>query len=223
MDLYPGPKSALDLWTKRAVERCRFSDPSIYFRDFQEAGTDLADVSGTGSQAIQATRGGTLLLQTGATASSKGGRIIEWNLHASNGFAPLEVGAASEFYFATRLKVTTAIDAQTEAAVYGSRSGGGPQLGVVGSVSATKFVAAGFSSGGNLVSNVNVDTSWHVLELWRYNSVTVFAVDGVPQASGNCYVAVAAPPVILCLNGTTATNRGLEVDALFIAGRRVTT
>lgn len=217
---FGGSRSLLDVWAARAQTRCGLTSPSPYFRDFLEDLSDQPDNSGTGSQSVQTTKGGVLLVQSGASASGVGGRILGYNLN--NSIAHADFGSSSVFYLAARMKVTTAVDAQTIAAFYGSRTADGPKIGVVGSVSTTKFVAGTFQSGGSLTSNVDIDTNWHTFEVWRYNSVTYLAIDDVLQASGNCYNTAGGPLAIYVTNGTTAANRGLSVDAVFCSVDRST-
>lgn len=211
-------KDLLRYFRSRAFSLCGFSLPAFYEREFSEDLSDQPENNAAGSQAVQTTQGGVLRLQSGATATGIGGRILSYNLNTAYGHVP--TGVSSVFYLASRMKLITTIDAQTILALYGSRGGGGPRIGAVGAASPTKFVASNFATGPDLVSNVNLDTSWHTFELWRVNSLTYFAVDGVIQASANSYISVAAPLAFYAQNGSTAANRGMDVDALLCAAER---
>lgn len=210
------------IWLQDAVSKCGFTNPVDYWRDMMEDLSDAADGGAPGTQAFDATLGGVLNLQSSTTSSTVIGRIFGYNLNTS--FAPFPAGATKGFYLAMRCKVPTAVDGQTILALYGSRGASGPRLGVNGSVSTTKFSAANFQNGGNLVSTVNIDTNWHNLVLYRPEggSLTYLSVDGETPVSANSYQDAASPLAVYAQNGATAANRQLLVDCITCIAQRYT-
>lgn len=203
-------------WLQDAVAKCGFTNPVDYFRDFLENLGDTDDSSLPATVTFDASPGGVLNLQTNTTANRAANWILGYGV--STTLAPFPVGATKGFYLAMRCKLGTAVNAETEVGMWGSRSAAGPVLGVKGSVSTAKFSASGFQNGGNLISTVNVDTNWHTMILYRPEggSLTYFAVDGETPVSANSYQTLFPTPIVLTAqNGpTTAANRQLLVDAI---------
>lgn len=214
-----GPSRGIDAesyWIERAAQRLSLapSQAASYFNHFATGRKDWTNsLAGTGANQNMNVAGGVIQLTSGATAASTGDLALgDGGTYFPNWFPN---GATKKWYLASRLRMTTAIDA---AAICGlsSRdwSTGALQLtlGVEGSVSAANWVLKG--GVGSLDSGVAVVTNtWAVLEAWRDGATTFMTVDLVTKATG----ALVHPSVdgglwLPCRNGATAAARTMQVD-----------
>lgn len=175
--------------------------------------TSFASGSGTLAPSVN-TIGGRSDVSSGATANSFYILATQPTL-----FGP---PASNRLYFGARVAVTTAIDAQTFAITGLQVSGFGADvaIGVCGSNSTTNFVLQYDSLdclGTFLSTGQAINTSFHVFELWtvadgKYHA----AVDGI-EISGSPVTPASPPATQLKMmadvrNGTTATNRNMQID-----------
>lgn len=110
-------------------------------------------------------------------------------------------GSSGEWAVVARIRIPTAVDANTSC-VFGFRTGAGILwAGVRGSQSTTKWsaIADGVGMTFSGTSGPNIDTNWHTLALVRKASVTTLYVDGVAVGSANIYPSI---PVGLNLDVT---------------------
>lgn len=211
------PLALEDLWRVRAQFLCGFTAPRFLFREFQEDLGDIGDNAGTGSQAYV---DGTIAeAASGATAASRGARILTYAIGGLTGPSTVPGGSSGVWYLATRFKLTTAVDAQAALRLAMRVGLTTNSWGFNGSISDTKY-SARFDNGPALVSTVSVDTAWHVLESWRVGGLTYLSVDGETPVSSNSYPSASGQMTIYAENGTTAANRAIQVDALITGTER---
>lgn len=171
---------------------------------------------GTGSFSPSTTSvGGQETATTGATANSTA-------LLATNATV-FGAPASNRFYFAARMAVTSAIDANTFAIV-GLQVNGFAQdiaMGVCGNSSTANYVVQydGTDCAGTLTptSVAYTNGTFHVFELWGIGSAAFrAAIDGI-EVPGSPFTQLSAPAGALRLmfdlrNGVTAATRTLSVD-----------
>lgn len=149
-------------------------------------------------------------LTTGATGSSSANLFNGVMLYLAEGTS------ASRFYWAFRAAVTTAVDANTVAAMV---NGGSCGIGVLGSVSTAKYVCD-FNNGDALLSSVDIDTAEHLFEVWRDGTTTYFSVDGETPVTGTgIFQTVADRFQWQVQNQGTAAARTIEVKSLVVVTR----
>lgn len=183
------------------------------------------DAGGTATW-VWSTNRTTVLGSSGATAASRG------QLHpfpATTGFPKHVANARTDpWYFAARFRVNTAVDAQARAMVglwtdnAAGVVGPGVGIGVFGPVSATEFQASILDAArANVVSvdcNAAIDTAWHYAVIWNDGTTVHVLLDGVEvgtTAASNLPTSFLAAGAWVD-NGTTAANRGIEVDYAYV-------
>ena len=175
----------------------------------------------TGAPAINVTeRGGVVTLPTGAGASSFA--VIfphgTTNIHIDN-------PQTTKWYIRSRVKMTTAVDAQASLYFGLSTAGGGNPLmniGLLGNLS-TGFISTSTANNAGAVQASTVSavayetTAYHVVEAWS-DSVNIGAAwDGV-QIFTTPVANYGTNPVVTTAvtgNGTTAANRSMLIDYMF--------
>jgi hypothetical protein len=202
-----------------------------FWDDFQWQGASQAVAMGWSQQLVGTGAGATLLndegggvhqLTTGATAASSATAFTNPPLVRNVSTTP--------FYFATRIKLTTAITAQTIAvsglinAVLGTKT---IAVGAVGALSAVNFVLQydGLVPAGSFASfGVALDTNFHTFEVWAVGDGKLhFAID---FGSDLGPVTQAAAPTDSCsptrqvLNGTDAVTRTIRFDWVAVLSKR---
>jgi hypothetical protein len=176
----------------------------------------------TWNELVNNTKGGVGVLSTGATANSLGQLLSNACL-----VGPTKT---DRWYVAFRMAVTTAIDAQTKAACgLQDVSGGGRTLlvGVFGPASTVNFQVQfdGDKTGTFLDTAKAIDTGIHTFELYGLADGKVRCrIDGGAEVVSGVMVndmstGNDANPLIT--NGTTAANRSLQLDWIFMAGNRI--
>ena len=181
----------------------------------------LKSPAGSGAISLQPAGlgGGIVRLTSGVTANS----IIE--LFGQSGV--ISNITTSRWYFASRFRIPTTPDAQSvlTAGVADFALTNGVTVGFIGSMDAVKFILQfdGLRNGTKVSFANNVDTAFHIFEMWGTGTTTVNAmIDGGGQISG---VQAAAPAdsieqYLECRNGTTAANQNLDVDWYLLTGAR---
>lgn len=171
-------------------------------------------MSGSASSALNNIDEGAGVVQvtSGATAASIGALL-------TNGSALLRPDT-QPFYFATRFKVTTAIDAQANVfvgtqAISGSKT---VAVGVFGASSTVNFRLQydGVVAGSFLDLGVAIDTAYHVYEVYGLGDGNLhvrmdFGVDKGPVAQAAA-PTVASYLLMQAQNGTTAAARTMRTD-----------
>jgi len=131
----------------------------------------------------------------------------------------------SLWYFSSRSKLTTAIDAQAYVGIgIGDLSAGAPALfiGGIGSRSTTNFAYDILNNAGSAAANgslgVALDTSYHQFEMWGNTSNLNIAMDGVVKVTIAIPASVTNPclPQIFCTNNATAANRAIASDDIYL-------
>jgi hypothetical protein len=205
-----------DLWQywNDFVDRDKSSDsPAGFSNDISGGSCSMGDT-------VESETGGVVFQQSSAVANSR------FNLYDQ---ANIFDAGTKDFYFAARMKVATAIDAQTVCCVglTGSNISGGLNVGVFGAGSTAQFViqngALAATNSGNFANIGAFDGNWHVIELTLRGTACAVYFDGVLAASPT----VAAPGFtskqgwnLVCQNGTTAINRRLSTSWILGAGVR---
>lgn len=214
-----------EYWKRRAVAFTGLALPNIpwEFDDmFGNWGNNTAPIgweqtgvvgSGVGSVALTDESGGVAQLSTGATAAS----VI---VNRKDG-ASIKRIDQNAWYLAVRIKLTTAVTANTK--LYsGMIDMAGTKTvapGFFGALSATNFVVQydGNEAGSILNTGVAVDTNWHIFEV--YTNIASLTTIRMRFDSGSEVSAVmsAAPTQSMMLyraayNGGDAVNRAIRTD-----------
>jgi hypothetical protein len=175
----------------------------------------------TGAPAVLATeRGGVINLPTAAGASSfavvypHGTTVV----HFDN-------PSTSKWYVTSRIKFTTAVDAQAQLYMGFATAGGGApllNLGLLGNLS-TGFISGSTTNNAGAVqasftSTVAFETTnYHVGEAWSNGTTISFAWDRtILSTTGVANIGTnPVTPTVVAGNGTTAANRAVQVDYLY--------
>lgn len=207
-------------------------DPSTCFYEFHDCAGDIAgygsatywnvsgSLSGTGSIIAGAEAGGSIILSSGATASSRS------KLQPFNEFAGTP--DTKGFYFAMRAAVTTAIDnvAICAGGTQSTSTSNSLQIGVVGAISTANFVLQHSSLVTSAPTGVSlgvaIDTSYHTFEMWgRGDNIVKARIDGGAITEATLSVAYGAQHMnIQARNQGTAADRRIKVDWFVRAGAR---
>ena len=181
----------------------------------------LLSATGSGTKSDPTgTSGGLIQLSSGATASSQ-------SIMLSTGAAPIANVTTVRWYTACRFKIVTTPDAQSKALCgLQTQAGGATQgIGFIGPLNTTHFV---FQWNGNLSTSstdlgVNVDTNFHLFEMWGNGTSTTFeSIDGGQVFSQTVASNITWTPFIAVLNGTTAAAQTVQADYFFAEGPRQT-
>lgn len=164
---------------------------------------------GTGAQAAANLAGGVYQLTSGASGGGQG------NLNRGNALAGPP--ATRRFYFASRYRITTAVDSAAIVLV-GVIASGGATI-TIGQVGAT-ITKVNFQHSGTVAGTIVpmapgfVQNSWYVAEVWSDGKGTVYGrVNGGPAVSGRLSGTYAdLTPFLTARNGATAAARTLQVD-----------
>jgi hypothetical protein len=176
--------------------------------------------SGASALNIQTEGGGVSQLSTGTTAASNANHTTKSPIHRAVGTVP--------FYQAVRLKITTAVTAQSTiyAGLLDVAATKTIAAGFFGALNPTNFVVQydGIGTGSVINTGVAVDNAWHVFETWgigdgKLHAAVDFGADvgGVTMASapaGSCHIARVVT------NGTDAVARTALFDYVAAFYRR---
>ncbi len=182
--------------------------------------------TGTAADSLQGLSdegGGVQQITTGATAASRATRFTN---------APMVANANTKaWYYAVRMKITTAVTAQTKlySGLYEAAVGGNAiTIGFHGSLHATNFVAQydGSESGTAISLAVAADTSYHILEMWgRADTKLHCAIDlGTDICAGatlnGTLMITSASLRREAVNGTDAVARSARYDWVALMAKR---
>jgi len=192
----------------------------LYFDDYIETESQhpfgwAAQLAAAGALVLPAARlSGVIQMSSGATASGAAGIASASPLARSIG--------TSKWYWASRLRFTTAIDAQTFMGVGLADAVLSPTdiftIGIHGDISTVNFTARQVGAGtASIDLGVAIDTNtWHLFELYCKSDSTIYArVDrGTEQsvAMGTLPSAEDTFGFLTARNGSTAADRVMQVD-----------
>lgn len=148
-----------------------------------------------------------LELTTSAVANS-------FNRRRMNATSAYLVGD-TQFYYACRMKIGTAVDAQATITCGGRDTTNHISAGVNGGSSITKFTLFG-NAGAAITSTVDIDTNGHTHEAWRTGGTTSYRVDGETAVTGTAAGSAVTIPTIRAENGTTAEDRSARWYAMLV-------
>lgn len=178
----------------------------------------VVTVVGSASSASTLTNvGGVAVFSTGATANST-------LLITINGAVQLGPPTTSPFYYAHRMAVSTAIDANTQIGIglHDTTFGTGLLWGICGASSTIRYTfnrgVGAFPCGGTVVITATTSTAntFHLFELWGLGDGSVHAaIDGTEISGSPFNTGIPAANAMLRMdfrNGATAANRAFIHD-----------
>lgn len=182
-----------------------------------------SSLTNTGSIIAGDEAGGSIILSSGATASSIS-RLAPAN---SIGATPWTVNTATAgkgFYLNAKFKITTTPDAQSKLFIGFTDGTNTLGVGIIGALSTTLFKlqhSANLATTGSTIGPV-LDTSYHTVELWatgRDGNVygNIDSTDGGTVTVTPTVTYSKLRLLCHCTNGTTAADQRLQLAHVFVA------
>lgn len=221
------PAAPLDLQDYlKALAAMRLGVPAAslvtLFRSFaaeMDQGLPSQTVGGTGSRNAQT---GCIRLSSGGTANSG------WEVWGGGSGPPpvatltpkiIPGGAGVKWLMQSRFKIGAgaAVDAQDMRIVGASTTAANQlRMGVRGATSTTNFTLSA-AAGATIDSGIAIDNNWNDHCAWRDATNSYYQISANAPVQGTAQAAADASPYMVALNGTTATDRFMDVAYWFFA------
>lgn len=192
--------------------------------------SDAAGTAGSGTATMSAThQGGVVKVASGATGNSLIQICPAGTNVAGRGITALIDNARTRpWYMYVEFYIPTAADAVTQVrAQMAAMSGGAPAaptfgIGATGALSTTNFTYR-LTDGSNVVvasgTGPVLDTNKHVCEITNDGTTAKVLFDGAQIGTDIASSLIGTVPmtwVVAAVNGATAANREMDVDALYV-------